>query len=75
LKTVIVFHNQKIPVFYNTINKKAFDQLLKTLERKWVHGKQSIKKCLETLISIEIDGTEAILHARQEKDTLALSLY
>ncbi|KHF37173.1 hypothetical protein CM49_00679 [Paenibacillus sp. P1XP2] len=30
---------------------------------------------LDSLISIEIEGSEAILHSKSENDTLALSLY
>lgn len=78
MKTIINFRNKKIPVFYDTTDKKKktdVPSLLKLLENKFEHGKQTIKKCIESLISIEIIGSEAILHTRKEEDTLALSLY
>jgi hypothetical protein len=49
--------------------------LLQTLETKFETGKSAMKKCLASLISIEIDGGEAILHSFREEDSLALSLY
>ncbi|EGL16097.1 3-dehydroquinate dehydratase [Paenibacillus chitinolyticus] len=75
MKTIIVFNNQKIPVFYTEASKKALSLLKIALEAKWNNGKRAVKTCLENLISIEIEGTEAILHSRRESDTLALSLY
>nr|WP_253298062.1 3-dehydroquinate dehydratase [Paenibacillus sp. MSJ-34] len=63
-----------IPVFYTTIDKKTLISLKETLERKFVKGKKLVKKCLDSLISIEIVGCEAILHTKHEGDTLALSL-
>lgn len=75
MKTVINFQNKTIPVFYTTMNKKTLSCLLQALEIKVKNGKKAIKKCLDTLISIEIVGCEAILHSKHESDTLALSLF
>ncbi|MCG7406699.1 3-dehydroquinate dehydratase [Paenibacillus sp. ACRRX] len=77
MKTVYIdFQDRKIPVFCTTVSHKNTFSLLKdALNRKLNSGKRAIKTCLETLISIEIVGSEAILHSRRENDTLALSLY
>jgi hypothetical protein len=65
-----------IPVYaLNATSKKAFKLLAQTLETKYATGKTAMKRCLKSLISIEIDGGEAILHSLNEEDTLALSLY
>ncbi|UHA73044.1 3-dehydroquinate dehydratase [Paenibacillus sp. 481] len=74
--TYIEFQNKRIPVFCTNISHKNTFTLLKdALNRKVSSGKRAIRTCLETLISIEIVGSEAILHSRRETDTLALSLY
>jgi hypothetical protein len=49
--------------------------LTSALEYKYYNGKQALQKCLNSLISIEIEGSEAILHSKSEFDSLALSLY
>lgn len=74
---LIQFHNKRIPVYFKSgkSSKKAIALLLEALEQKINNGKAAVKKCLDSLISIEIDGCEAILHAIRESDTLALSLY
>ena len=75
MKTIIILQNRPIPVFYNPSSKKLLPQLISILENKLVHGKRLIRQCLDSLISIEIDGCEAILHTKRESDTLALSIY
>jgi hypothetical protein len=49
--------------------------LTQAINRKLMSGRRAVKLCLDTLISIEIVENEAILHAYNEQDTLALSLY
>ncbi|MCD1260634.1 3-dehydroquinate dehydratase [Paenibacillus athensensis] len=75
MKMFITIHNKKVPVYSDETNKKKFNLLKNALESKVVKGRKAIKKCLDTLISIEIVGCEAILHSLNERDTLALSLY
>ncbi|MCM3782841.1 hypothetical protein M3231_07630 [Neobacillus mesonae] len=79
MKTLIFFQNKKIPVYFNTENKQPVQKTLKllssALEHKISNGKRALQKCLNSLISIEIIGSEAILHSIREDDTLALSLY
>ncbi|PYI54454.1 hypothetical protein [Paenibacillus flagellatus] len=76
MRTLIHFQNRRIPVYFiNSTSKKAYNKLLKALETKIETGKSAMKKCLASLISIEIDGGEAILHCLNENDSLALSLY
>ncbi|TMV42653.1 hypothetical protein FE783_37070 [Paenibacillus mesophilus] len=76
MKTLIQFQNKLIPVYViNATSQKSFKVLLQTLETKFETGKSAMKKCLASLISIEIDGGEAILHSFREEDSLALSLY
>lgn len=78
MKILITLHNKKIPVYFSTYNKatqKAINNLLVILNKKVKHSKKALKNCLDNLISIEIQGCEAILHSLRESDTLALSLY
>lgn len=76
MKTLIRFQNKLIPVYFiNTTSKKAYNALIQTLDKKIETGKSAMKKCLASLISIEIHGGEAILHSLNEEDSLALSLY
>ncbi|MHA0856067.1 hypothetical protein [Paenibacillus sp. CMAA1364] len=76
---LIIFQNKQVPVYFNTDNKqpvqKTMRLLSKILEHKFQSGKTALQKCLRSLISIEIEGSEAILHSKSEDDTLALSLY
>ncbi|MFM9332304.1 hypothetical protein D3C81_2007570 [compost metagenome] len=74
---LIQFQNKVIPVYIKSSksSKKAIDLLVSALELKVMYGKATIKKCLESLISVEIDGSEAFLHSFNERDSLALSLY
>ncbi|GIO29879.1 MULTISPECIES: hypothetical protein [Paenibacillus] len=79
MRMLISFQNKLIPVYFTTENKQSVQKVLKllsgTLENKIQTGKRALKKCLNSLISIEIEGSEAILHSKSENDTLALSLY
>ncbi|MFC5988369.1 hypothetical protein [Marinicrinis lubricantis] len=77
MRTVITFQNRLIPVYFSEHHQphKTLKVLKNILDTKWVYGKSALKKCLSSLISIEIEGSEAILHSKQESDTLALSLY
>jgi hypothetical protein len=74
---LIKVQNKVIPVYVKSSksSKKALELLVSALEIKVNHGKAAVKKCLDNLISVEIDGCEAILHSFNERDTLALSLY
>lgn len=72
----IEFQDRQIPVYCtNVSHKNTFTLLKEALNNKWTSGKRAIKTCLDTLISIEIIGSEAILHSKREYDSLALSLY
>lgn len=79
MRILINFQNNLIPVYFNVDNKQPIQRTLKLLtsamENKFHNGKQALKKCLNSLISIEIEGSEAILHSKSELDSLALSLY
>lgn len=79
MKILINFQNNLIPVYFNVDSKQPIQRTLKlltsALENKLNNGKQALKKCLNSLISIEIEGSEAILHSQSEYDSLALSLY
>lgn len=79
VKMVINFQNKPIPVYFNTENKQPVQRTMRlltsALENKIRNGKQALQKCLNSLISIEIEGSEAILHSKSELDSLALSLY
>ncbi|MBD2845646.1 3-dehydroquinate dehydratase [Paenibacillus sp. IB182496] len=75
MQTVIMFQNRTIPVYLSESNKKTMDRLAETLNRKWVFGKNALKNCLRSLISVEVVGSEATLHAINEKDTLTISLF
>ncbi|MDR0266675.1 hypothetical protein [Paenibacillus sp.] len=79
MKMLISFQNKLVPVYFTTESKQSVQKVLKllcgTLENKIQYGKRALKKCLDSLISIEIEGSEAILHSKSENDTLALSLY
>ncbi|MNY80342.1 hypothetical protein D3C86_2213420 [compost metagenome] len=55
--------------------QKTLKLLSNTLENKISTGKRTLQKYLNSLISIEIVGSEAILHSINENDSLALSLY
>ncbi|WP_334072884.1 MULTISPECIES: hypothetical protein [Paenibacillus] len=79
MRIIITFQNNQVPVYFNTDTKQPVQRTLKlltsALENKFRNGKQALKKCLNSLISIEIEGSEAILHSKSEFDSLALSLY
>ncbi|MFC4775522.1 3-dehydroquinate dehydratase [Paenibacillus sp. GCM10023252] len=75
MRTMILFQNRTIPVYLTDTNKKAIDKLSDVLNRKLTTGKNAIKNTIKSLISIEIDGSEATLHTYHEKDTMTISLY
>lgn len=76
MRTLISFQNKKIPVYVTEQNnKKALDKLGEVLNRKLLTGKNALKSCILSLISVEITGSEATLHTINEKDTLTISLY
>ncbi|GGH18301.1 hypothetical protein [Paenibacillus segetis] len=79
MRILINFQNSLVPVYFNIDNKQPIQRTLKlltsALENKIRTGKQALQKCLNSLISIEIEGSEAILHSKSEFDSLALSLY
>ncbi|GAB6989030.1 hypothetical protein [Paenibacillus pini] len=79
MRMLISFQNKLVPVYFTTDSKQPVQKILKllsgTLDNKIQTGKRAIQKCLNSLISIEIEGSEAILHSKSEYDTLALSLY
>ena len=79
MRTLITFQDKLVPVYITAENKQPAQKVLrllnKTLENKIEKGKSALQKCLGSLISIEIKGSEAILHSNTENDSLALSLY
>ncbi|AHV97747.1 hypothetical protein [Paenibacillus sabinae] len=79
MKMLITFQNKLVPVYFTTENKQPTQKVLRlltsALDLKINKGKNALKKCLNSLISIEIKGSEAILHSFSENDSLALSLY
>lgn len=79
MRTLIIFQNKRIPVYINQENKQPIQKTLRllasTLDNKITTGKRALQKCLNSLISIEVIGCEAILHSISENDSLALSLY
>ena len=77
MKTLIMFQNKPVPVYFTTDSKpvqKVLKLLTSALDHKIQTGKRRAK-CLNSLISIEIEGSEAILHSKSENDSLALSLF
>ncbi|AZS15980.1 MULTISPECIES: hypothetical protein [Paenibacillus] len=79
MRILINFQNVQVPVYFNAETKQPIQRTLKlltsALDNKLRNGKNALKKCLNSLISIEIEGSEAILHSKSEFDTVALSLY
>ncbi|CAG7627612.1 hypothetical protein PAESOLCIP111_02934 [Paenibacillus solanacearum] len=75
MKAFVTIQNKQIPVFADNLNKKTLKLLKSALDKKVENGRNALKKCLHSLISIEVIGCEAILHSLNEKDSLALSLY
>jgi hypothetical protein len=75
MRLLINVQDRKIPVYFTKFSDKAMNLLTQAINRKLMSGKRAVKLCLDTLISIEIVENEAILHAYNEQDTLALSLY
>lgn len=76
MRTFISLQDRSIPVYlHETNNKKALEKLGEVLNRKLRTGKAALRRCIQSLISVEIIGSEATLHAINEKDTLTISLY
>ncbi len=76
MRTYIQIHNRKVPVYSDEPQgTKKLKLLLTALESKAIHGRRIIRHSLDTLISIEIVESEAILHTVNERDSIALSLY
>lgn len=75
MKVFVTIQNKQIPVFADNLNKKTLTLLKNALDKKVSSGRQTLKRCLQSLISIEVVGCEAILHSFNETDSLALSLY
>ncbi len=75
MKMFITVQDKKILVFSDETNKKKINLLKNALDLKLSRGRTAIKDCINSLISIEIIGCEAILHTFNERDSLALSLY
>ncbi|UUZ83331.1 hypothetical protein LJK88_05370 [Paenibacillus sp. P26] len=75
MKVFVTFQNKQIPVFAESLNKKTLTLLKNALDKKVATGRRAVQKCLQSLISIEVVGCEAILHSYNETDSLALSLY
>jgi hypothetical protein len=76
MRTFISLHDRPIPVYMQDTNpKKALELLGETLNRKLQTGKAALRRCIQSLISIEIVGSEATLHAINEHDTRTISLY
>ncbi|MBD2868055.1 3-dehydroquinate dehydratase [Paenibacillus arenilitoris] len=75
MKTTMMFQNKLIPVYLTDTNKQAIEKLTAVLNRKLETGKNALKTCIKSLISVEIVGSEATLHSFFERDTLTISLY
>ncbi|GKU80373.1 3-dehydroquinate dehydratase [Paenibacillus sp. L3-i20] len=75
MKTMLIFQNKTIPVYLTDTNKQSVEKLTTVLNRKITTGKNAVKKCITSLISVEIVGSEATLHSYYERDTLTISLY
>lgn len=76
MKILITFRNKQIPVYFeDKSNKKALDKLMEIINQKFKTGKRTVTTFLNSLDSIEIVGSDAILYSSKDTDTLALSLY
>lgn len=76
MRTFISLQDRPIPVYVHDANpKKALEALGEVLNRKLATGKAALRRCIQSLISIEIVGSEATLHAMREHDTRTISLY
>lgn len=79
MRILINFQDNMVPVYFDVDSKQPVQRTLRlltsALEYKYYNGKQALKRCLNSLISIEIEGSEAILHSKSELDSVALSLY
>jgi hypothetical protein len=76
MRTFVQIKNRKVPVYSDEPQgTKKLKLLMAALETKATNGKRIIHRSLDTLISIEIVESEAILHTVNERDSIALSLY
>ena len=76
MRTFISLHDRPIPVYVQNANpKKALEALIEVLNRKLETGRAALRRCIQSLISVEIVGSEATLHALCEHDTRTISLY
>lgn len=76
MRTFIEVKERKVPVYSDeTQGMKKIKLLSEALRTKSLHGRKAIKQSLDSLISIEIVDSDAILHTFDEQDSIALSLY
>lgn len=76
MRTFIEVQERKVPVYSDEAQgMKKIKLLSHALQSKSVHGRKAIKQSLNSLISIEIVDSDAILHTFDEQDSIALSLY
>lgn len=76
MRVFLKIQDKAIPVYTTEKNaNKKLKLLEKAIHEKLVSGRNAIKASIETLISIEIIDSEAILHSFHENKSFALSLY
>ena len=76
MRTFIKVQERIVPVYSDEVQgTKKIKLLSQALKIKSQHGRKAIKQSLNSLISIEIVDSDAILHTMDEHETFALSLY
>ncbi|HZG84177.1 hypothetical protein [Paenibacillus sp.] len=76
MRTFIEIQERVVPVYSDEVQgTKKIKLLSHALKEKSLHGRKAIKQSLNSLISIEIVDSDAILHTYNEQDSIALSLY
>ncbi|HZG76628.1 hypothetical protein FE782_29320 [Paenibacillus antri] len=76
MRTFIEVQERIVPVYSDEVQgTKKIKLLSHALKAKSVNGRKAIKQSLDSLISIEIVDSDAILHTFDEQDSIALSLY
>ena len=76
MRTFIKVQGRLIPVYSDEVQgTKKIKLLTQALKLKSQYGRSAIKRTLNSLISIEIIDSDAILHTMDEHDSFALSLY
>jgi len=76
MRTFIKVQERVVPVYSDEVQgTKKIKLLSHALKIKSQHGRKAIKQSLNSLISIEIVDSDAILHTLDEHDSFALSLY